>query len=122
MLSARRLLDHQDLDGAANRAYYSMFHAARAGLSSKGIDTSSKKHGTVVGMFGQHFVKDGPLPKELGRMLNEALQLRTGADYDVMWLEHEEVVRVVSNAERFVRTIELHLSAASASGPTGATS
>ena len=42
-------------------------------------------------------------------MLNEALQLRTGADYNVLWLEQEEVAQVVSNAEHFVRTVELHL-------------
>ena len=60
--SMRTLLDDGDLEGATNRAYYAMFHAARAALSVKGIDTDDKKHGSIVGLFGQQFVKDGTLP------------------------------------------------------------
>ena len=34
--SARVLLEHCDADGAANRAYYAMFDAARAALLASG--------------------------------------------------------------------------------------
>ena len=35
--SARALLDLGDVDGAANRAYYAMFDAARAALLASGV-------------------------------------------------------------------------------------
>ena len=80
LASARRDFDAGDLDGAANRLYYAMFHAARAALLSAG-ESAQGKHGTIIGRFGRRFCKDGPLPAEFGRLLNEAQELRIQGDY-----------------------------------------
>jgi uncharacterized protein (UPF0332 family) len=78
--SAKRDLAAGDHDGAANRLYYAMFHAARAALFSVGASAAGK-HGTIIAQFGLRFCKDGPLPTRLGRALNEAQELRAEGDY-----------------------------------------
>jgi uncharacterized protein (UPF0332 family) len=80
LASAKRDLDASDLDGAANRLYYAMFHAARAALLSIG-KRAQGRHGTIIALFGLSFCKDGPLPTDLGRALNEAQELRVEGDY-----------------------------------------
>jgi uncharacterized protein (UPF0332 family) len=50
--------------GAASRAYYAMFSAARALLLSQGLDFSS--HSAVIAAFGQHFAKSGRVPSWRG--------------------------------------------------------
>ena len=51
---ARLLLTSGFYRGAASRAYYSMFHAARALLAAKNI--APKKHAGVLRMLGLEFV------------------------------------------------------------------
>ena len=77
LASAKRELDAGDLDGAANRLYYAMFHAARAALL------------------------DGPLPMELGRAMNEAQELRVEGDYGAGTPVASEVAAYVLKAEQF---------------------
>ena len=75
LASAKRELAAGDLDGTANRLYYAMFHAARAALLSIG-EPAQGRHGMIIAQFGLHFCKDGPVPIELGRAINEAQELR----------------------------------------------
>jgi uncharacterized protein (UPF0332 family) len=84
LASAKRDLAAGDYDGAANRLYYAMFHAARAALVGIG-ERAEGKHATIIGRFGLHFCKNGPLPSELGRALNEAQELVPKA---IMALRH----------------------------------
>lgn len=48
--SARALLERGDADGACNRAYYTMFDAARAALLAAGHDVG-KTHRGVLNAF-----------------------------------------------------------------------
>jgi uncharacterized protein (UPF0332 family) len=64
LAKARDSLASADLEagrrnGASSRAYYAMFHAARAALETRGIATGGQRHGTVIGRFGRTLVKDG---------------------------------------------------------------
>jgi len=52
---ARALLDRGEYFGAVSRAYYAIFHAARAVLYSYGITT--KTHIGLVSLFGEHIIK-----------------------------------------------------------------
>jgi uncharacterized protein (UPF0332 family) len=65
--------------GAASRAYYAVFHAARGLLFSIGIDVSS--HKGVVSMIGEHFVRPGHLPSQMGRLVSRMQRDREDADY-----------------------------------------
>ena len=83
--SARTLLEHGDGDGATSRAYYAMFNAARAMLwFTHGVEPGeAKTHATVIRRFSKHFVQNGPLDAEYGRLLMEAAQARMGSQPDL---------------------------------------
>ena len=68
--SARMLLNDDDSDGAANRAYYAMFHAATSALAVHGEACAT--HAGVIARFSARFVQSGTFPKELGRAFNLA--------------------------------------------------
>ncbi|MGH6899193.1 MAG: HEPN domain-containing protein [Geminicoccaceae bacterium] len=104
--SAKTLLSTGDLNGAVNRAYYAMFHAAQAALAHRGVEAASSKHGNVVGRFGQHLVKTRLLPRSLGTSLNQMLELRQKADYGGSGVTPVDAERGLSQAEAFVVAVE----------------
>ena len=104
LASAQRDFAAGDFDGAANRLYYAMFHAARAALISIGRPAEGK-HGTIIAQFGLHFCKNGPLPAELGRAMNEAQELRAEGDYAFSSPQRADVQAYLEKAETFVAAI-----------------
>lgn len=103
--SACALLNLEDVDGACNRAYYAMFAAARAALLASGAPEQpgiGKTHGGLIAAFGLHLVKNGPIPKELGRLLKRAEEIRLVADYKGDAIEFDDARAIVEQAEIFV--------------------
>lgn len=103
--SARALLDLGDVDGAANRAYYAMFDAARAALLASGAPVEpdiGRTHSGLIGAFGNFLVKNGPVSKEVGRLLNRAHEIRLVADYNGDSVEPADAQEIVEQAETFV--------------------
>ena len=99
--SARVLLNTGDADGACNRAYYAMFDAARAALLASGHDVG-KTHKGVLNAFSDLLVKNGPLPKEMGRLLKHAETFRYVADYEGGPVELSDAKYMAEQAETFV--------------------
>ncbi len=99
--SAKVLLETGDADGASNRAYYAMFDAARAALLASGFDVG-KTHKGVLNAFSDRLVKNGPLPKEMGRLLKHAETFRYVADYEGDPVELSDARKMVDQAEAFV--------------------
>lgn len=102
--SAKVLLETGDADGACNRAYYAMFDAARAALLACGQEVG-KTHKGVLNTFSEHLVRDGPLPKEVGRLLKQAETRRYLADYEGSPVEISDALEMVGQAEAFVAEI-----------------
>ncbi len=100
-ISAKVLLDTGDADGASNRAYYAIFDAARAALLASGHEVG-KTHKGVLNAFSDRLVKNGPLPKELGRLLKHAETFRYVADYQGDPVELGDAREMVTQAEAFV--------------------
>lgn len=104
--SARSLLELGDTDGAANRAYYAMFDAARAALLASGLapmaSDVSRTHSGLIGAFGQFLVKNGRVPRDLGRLLNRAHEIRQIADYTGDSVEPADASLLVQQAAIFV--------------------
>lgn len=100
-ISAKVLLDTGDADGASNRAYYAMFDAARAALLASGHEVG-KTHQGVLNAFSDRLVKNGPLPKGLGRLLKHAETFRYVADYQGDPVELGDAREMVTQAEAFV--------------------
>ncbi len=106
--SARALLDRGDSDGACNRAYYAMFDAARAALlatRAEVVVNVGRTHSGVLTAFSQHLVKNGPVPREIGRLLKQAEEIRIVADYSGDSISSDDARRLVEAAETFVKTL-----------------
>jgi len=109
-LNAAKLLDEQNADTASivNRAYYAIFYAALAMLATVGEETS--KHSGVLALFDRHFIKAGILPKEMGKFLHTAFDMRQMADYEDKTDISREVSRqILEFAKEFVSSIEKKL-------------
>jgi uncharacterized protein (UPF0332 family) len=108
--SASVLLKLGDVDGACNRAYYAMFDAARAALMASGAHASpeiGKTHRGLINAFSLQLVKNGPVSKELGRLLNRAEEIRLVADYKGDSVELADATEMVTQAEHFVATLRM---------------
>lgn len=106
--SARVLLDLGDVDGACNRAYYAMFDAARAALLASDAHvraSTGKTHRGLINAFSNHLIKNGPVSKELGRLLKHAETFRYVADYESASVELVDAKEMVEQAETFVATL-----------------
>ncbi|NJN62504.1 MAG: HEPN domain-containing protein [Coleofasciculaceae cyanobacterium RL_1_1] len=68
-------------DFAGSRAYYTLFYIAEAFLWEQGSTFSS--HAAVIAAFGRDLVRTGIVPIEFHRILINAQNKRTKADYEV---------------------------------------
>lgn len=112
-LQAARLLNNAaEIEGACNRAYYSMYDAAHAALlaENKADYKVTKTHSGLIAAFGLHIVSTNKISRELGRTFNEVEQLRLLADYTGEEITHEQASDAVSKAEAFIAAVREMLS------------
>jgi uncharacterized protein (UPF0332 family) len=64
-----------------------------------------KTHQGVLHAFSEHLVKDGTLPKEMGRLLKQAETRRYIADYQGNSVELNDAREMVEQADAFVSSI-----------------
>ena len=103
--AARVLYENKIYEDCVSRAYYSMFHAAKAVLLLKGI--KPKKHRGVIQKFGLEFVNEGYISRVLGKAFSTAREDREYADYDVyVEITKEEAETTINDAEQFLEAIE----------------
>lgn len=95
-------LKEGDFKWATIKAYYSMFHAARALLYSAGY--RERSHAALVTALRELYVKPGLLTEGALNDLENAMDLREEADYALTFSE-EGARRVVKDAEQFLGTI-----------------
>lgn len=90
---------------AANRMYYACYYMASALLLKDGY--SARTHSGIIGLFGQHYVKTGIVPSELGKFYSQLFELRQSGDYDD-WkvVTSADVLPLVPLANIFLDTIE----------------
>ena len=103
--SARILLAAGEYKSANNRAYYAIFHAVNAlhALSGKAY----KRHKDSIGNFNKEYVKTEIFPREMGRKIGEAEEIRHASDYDDFYIaSHEEAERLAGVAEEFIQMVE----------------
>lgn len=100
MRAVERLFLDGEYEGSVSRAYYAMYHAARAALSM--VDVFPKTREGVVSEFGREFVLAGIFQKELGRNLAEAKAAGETYEYSVaVTAGKSEVEMILSNASWF---------------------
>jgi len=105
---AEGLFRDGDYEDAVSRAYYAMYHAARAALST--VNVFPKTHEGVVSEFGRKFVVAGIFPRELGKNLADAKAARETYEYSVTATAgRSEAEAILLNTRKFVDTIRKHL-------------
>ncbi len=75
------LLNGGEVEFAAGRAYYAMLYTAEALLAEQGH--RFKSHGSVHGLYGQHFAKTALLDPKYHRWLIRAFNKRIAGDYGI---------------------------------------
>ncbi len=76
---------------AANRLYYSVFHAMSALLVSDGYQV--KSHRGIIAMFGEHYVRTNVFSKKDGSLLSDLVIMRDNADYNCFFEANEEKLK-----------------------------
>ena len=95
------LADQLSHRGAMNRYYYAAFHAARALLATRDVD--SLRHAGVIALFQQHFVKTGAFPADIARARPRSFEKRLSSDYsDFVEISAEEAEKVRGEVHAFV--------------------
>jgi len=106
--AAEVLMRSGDVEFAAGRAYYAMFHAAQALLREK--DLRYRKHARVHAAYGQHFAKSGVLDPKYHRWLLDAFDERLRSDYEVeVSFDPESVARWIEQAREFLEAARRYL-------------
>ena len=106
--SAAALFDANDLKGAANRAYYAVFHAMRAVLVLDGIDR--KHHSAIIAEFRRLYIKTGVFERSWSDVIQLQSEYRTSSDYnDFFVISRDEVDAQISGAAGFLNTVRSYL-------------
>lgn len=107
--SAKILLAAEEYKGANNRAYYAIFHAVNSVHALNG--KSYKRHKDEIANFNKEYVKTGIFPREIGRKIGEAVEIRHASDYDDFYIaSKEESERQVIAADELIEMIEKYCS------------
>lgn len=102
--SAEILLDAEDYESSVSRVYYAMFYSVEALLLTQGLSFSS--HRGVISAFGEHFIKPGIFPREMGKELNRAFEKRQLGDYEYTFvIAQDEAEKILEKGKDFTERI-----------------
>lgn len=103
--AAKILLDAGEYKAANNRAYYAIFHAINAVHAIAG--NGYKRHKDAIANFNKEYVKTEIFPREIGRRIAEAEEIRHASDYDDFYIaSKEESERQIAVAGEFIELVE----------------
>ena len=106
--TARLTFDAGQYRGANNRAYYSIFHTICAVLAKEGI--SFKRHKDAIGYFNKNYIQPEIFPRDLGRKIVKAEEIRHASDYDTFYMASKEVTaQQIETAEKILQLAEEYL-------------
>lgn len=88
-----------------SRAYYAMFHAAKACLAKENL--FPRTHSGVISEFGRVFVIEGKVDEKLGRSFSEAKEEREDSDYEVfLEMGERQARKVLADARDLLKESE----------------
>lgn len=102
------LLDADEYRGANNRAYYAIFHAINAihALDGNGY----KRHKDAIANFNKQYVKTEIFPREIGRKISKAEEIRHASDYDDFYIvSKSEADNLILIANEFIKLVEIYV-------------
>lgn len=96
------------LRAANNRAYYSIFHTISAVLANEG--TAFKRHKDTLSYFNKNYIHTEIFPRELGRKIVKAEEIRHASDYDTFYIASKEITaQQIQTAEQILCLAEKYL-------------
>ena len=105
--AANLLLEANSYRGANNRAYYAIFHAVSAVLAVE--EVAFKKHKDTLAYFNKNYVATEIFPRNLGRKIVKAEEIRHESDYDTFYIASKEVtVEQIQTAEQLIELVEVY--------------
>ena len=103
--SARILIEAEEYRAANNRAYYAIFHAISAIHALDG--KAYKRHKDALGSFNREYVKTEVFPREIGRKISRAEEIRHASDYDDFYIAtREKSQEQIETAEELIKMVE----------------
>jgi hypothetical protein len=103
--AAEILLKNGKIVDSISRAYYAMFHAARALLYLYGVEP--RTHEGVIREFSRIIIEEKLMDKKFGRNLRQTFEMRESGDYRVgVIFEEEDAKDVLEKAKEFVMQIK----------------
>jgi len=98
--AARIMIEAGKHNAAANRAYYSIFHAMRSVLVLDKKDYS--KHSAVISFFSKDYILTGHFDRDFSKTIRLAEALRSSSDYtDYQDTTPEEAYEIIQRATKF---------------------
>ena len=106
--SAKILLNAEEYRGANNRAYYAIFHAINAVHALGG--KSYKRHKDAIANFNKEYVKTEIFPRDIGRSIVEAEEIRHASDYDDFYIANKDEAKdLIETAEELIDLVERYI-------------
>ena len=103
--SAKILIEAEEYRAANNRAYYAIFHAISAIHALDG--KAYKRHKDALGSFNREYVKTEVFPREIGRKISRAEEIRHASDYDDFYIvTREKSQEQIETAEELIKMVE----------------
>lgn len=103
--SAEILFAANEYRAANNRAYYAIYHAISAIHALDG--NQYKRHKDAIGVFNREYVKTGIFPRDLGRKVAQAEEIRHASDYDDFYVANlDETKEQIEIAKEFVENVK----------------
>lgn len=107
--AAEVLLQANEVEFAAGRAYYAMLYVAKALLTEHGV-RAGRKHSSVHALFGEHFAKTGAFDSKFHRWLIDAFDQRLLGDYEIeVTITAEQVQEIIQQAREFLDAARRYL-------------
>ena len=90
---------------AANRLYYSVFHAVNALLIKDGHKVQTHQGTHIV--FSMHYIKNGIFPAEYGKLYSQLQTMREESDYNCIYdVDPEELKSKLYPAKNLIDHID----------------
>lgn len=103
--SAKILLDAGEYRSSNNRAYYGIYHVISAIHALDG--KAYKKHKDALANFNREYVKTEVFPRNIGRRISEAAEIRHASDYDDFYIATKiEAEEQIATAEELLNLVQ----------------
>lgn len=100
--TARLLLNAKQYRGANNRAYYSIYHTIDAVLAIE--EVAFRRHKDTLAYFNKYYIATEIFPRDIGRKIVKAEEIRHASDYDTFYVASKEVtVQQIETAGQLLR-------------------